>query len=770
MKLPERFMDALSILVLAAIGIGLSLAAFSYARKIDVERVRAQLELRAEWRARDMERKIALGTDDIQAAASFLSVSQPNRESFRDFVASIHDDDAESYTAIAWAPLIRRDERTAFVATVRASGLADYDIRRFGEHGFEVEEDQDLYMPVLFDNTFKDQRGALGLDILGTQGPDRLWRARDTGEPQSTPAVDAPAQGGMEPAYVVLWPVYARGSVLQTVDERRAAFRGMVSGVFRFSQTLPKLIANTPDIVEAITVTFDTGTDARLVGSYDPAVGRFVFTAPAPVIQSGSVTIERTFTVLDRQWTLNFIYSPGTLRAMRSPAPWALLGLGLALTAAIVIYLARGRAQMAKVQHVVEERTADLRRTNLALCVEADERKRIQERLVQAQKMEAIGNLTGGLAHDFNNLLSVIIGNLDLVRPSSPDSENAVLCREAVEAALHGAELTRSLLAYARRQPLQPEQIVPNDLVAGMVRLLGRTLGEDIGISLDLTDDLWPIEVDRAQLEACILNLATNARDAMPSGGSLVIATRNARADDTYLVAHPDVAPGDYAVIEVTDSGCGMPPEIMKQIFEPFFTTKEVGKGTGLGLSMVFGFINQSGGFVTVYSERDVGTTFRLHLPRCSAVGDKNESDTVEVAHQGDGKTILVVEDNQALRRLVVRQLSGLGYHVLETRGAADAIGVIEHERVDLVFSDVVMPGEMDGLGLVRHLLLRKLDVAVLLTSGFPEKKFEDRFKHMPSSVRLLGKPYRKEQLATAVRDALAKKQRRPSGAECVAV
>jgi PAS domain S-box-containing protein len=394
----------------------------------------------------------------------------------------------------------------------------------------------------------------------------------------------------------------------------------------------------------------------------------------------------------------------------------------------------------------------------LGVDEDVTERRALEQQLLQAHKMEAIGNLTGGMAHDFNNLLGVIIGNLDMVQPSAPNSENAILVSEAMEAALHGAELTRSLLAYARRQPLQPERIVPNDLLAGLVRLLSRTLGENIRISLDLAPDLSPIEVDPSQLEACIVNLATNARDAMPSGGRLGIATMNLRADATYLAAYPDVASGDYAVLEVTDSGCGMTPHVLKQIFEPFFTTKEVGKGTGLGLSMVFGFIRQSGGFVTVYSEPGVGTTFRLHLPSCIEAGEADRGIAPEASRPAQGETILVVEDNAAMRRIVVRQLHELGYSVLEAESAADAIGMIERTRVDLVFSDVVMPGEMDGLGLARHVLTRQPDAAVLLTSGFPEKKFEDRFKGMASSVRLLGKPYRKEQLAAAVRDALGQK------------
>ena len=244
-----------------------------------------------------------------------------------------------------------------------------------------------------------------------------------------------------------------------------------------------------------------------------------------------------------------------------------------------------------------------------------------RDQLRQSQKMEAVGQLTGGLAHDFNNLLAIIIGNLDMLREiRAGDQVTDELVRDALESALRGADLTRRLLAFARRQPLQPERADINEVIGAIVRLLARTLGENITIEMSLTPNVWPVQIDRAQFEAVIANLATNARDAMPRGGALLIDTRNGRLDEAYAAAHADVTPGDYVVVEVSDSGIGMPSDVLLRIFEPFFTTKEQGKGTGLGLSMVFGFMKQSGGHISVYSEADKGTTFRLYLPRLPAL------------------------------------------------------------------------------------------------------------------------------------------------------
>jgi PAS domain S-box-containing protein len=384
------------------------------------------------------------------------------------------------------------------------------------------------------------------------------------------------------------------------------------------------------------------------------------------------------------------------------------------------------------------------------------ERNAIEQQLVHAQKMESIGNLTGGIAHDFNNLLAVVIGNLDLLKTQMPDvGETSELVEESLDAALSGAELTRRLLTFARRQPLAPQRAAPNELVGGMMKLLSRTLGEQIEISLDLGKDVGPVVVDPAQLECGIANLATNARDAMPQGGRLTIVTANRQLDEDYAAQHAEVIAGDYVMIEVTDTGTGMPPDVLERIFEPFYTTKERGKGTGLGLSMVFGFIKQSQGHISVYSEPGLGTTFRLFLPRADGDAAAAPGDLAKDMPLGANETILVVEDNVALRRVVVRQLGELGYRVLEADDALGAIDALKMSAVDLVFTDVIMPGGMDGYALARRVMSDWPSVKLLLTSGFPETSMNDHAAPDTCDIRLLSKPYRKEDLAHALRAVL---------------
>jgi PAS domain S-box-containing protein len=383
-------------------------------------------------------------------------------------------------------------------------------------------------------------------------------------------------------------------------------------------------------------------------------------------------------------------------------------------------------------------------------------RKATEKKLFEAQKMEALGILSGGMAHDINNMLGVIIGNLDMVRPMLGVQGGAEeLVGEALAASVSGAELMRRVLAFARHQPLQPERVEVNAVVSGMAKLLRRTLGEDIKISLHLESDVWPVTTDSAQLEASLANLATNARDAMPGGGRLTITTRNCHLDADYAARHPDVVAGDYAMIEVSDNGNGVPADMLGRIFEPFFTTKDRGNGTGLGLSMVFGFMKQSGGHVTVDSKEGAGATFSLYLPR--SVGNENAqaqpAPPSPPAPLGGGETILVVEDNFAMRNLVLRQLESLGYGVLAAESAAAALAVLSIEKPDLLFTDVVMPGGMDGVELARAAMARAPSLKVLVTSGYPEMNL-DSHGHAVNGLRLLSKPYRKDDLARALRQA----------------
>lgn len=394
------------------------------------------------------------------------------------------------------------------------------------------------------------------------------------------------------------------------------------------------------------------------------------------------------------------------------------------------------------------------------------ERKAAEEKLLQSQKMEAVGQLTGGIAHDFNNLLAVILGNLELLeREIAGDARLTRRVSRATDAARRGAELTSRLLAFSRRQMLQPEVIDLNQNVLGMKDLLRRTLGESIVIETHPAAGLWPAKVDPYQLENAILNLAINARDAMPDGGKLTIETANVYLDEAYVARITDTEPGDHVMVAVTDTGAGMAADVVKRVFEPFFTTKDVGKGTGLGLSMVDGFLKQSGGHATIFSEKGIGTTVKLYFPRAQEAPQDTAPDTNGGPARLTGtETILVVEDSVAVRFTVVAMLEDLGYRVLQAANGAAALALLEeHPETNLMFTDVVMPGGMTGVELAHRAQQGNPDLKVLFTSGYPDRAFA-RNGHSSKQIDLLSKPYTQKDLAQKIRQVLDTQERRAGG------
>jgi len=378
------------------------------------------------------------------------------------------------------------------------------------------------------------------------------------------------------------------------------------------------------------------------------------------------------------------------------------------------------------------------------------------EQLRQSQKMESIGQLTGGIAHDFNNMLTVITGTIDILGDAVADRPQlAAIAKLISEAADRGSELTRLLLAFARKQPLRPDDTDVNALLTGLESLLRSALGEQIEIELVLQSGIWPIFVDRGQLDSALVNLAVNARDAMPDGGKLTLETCNVVLDQEFARRMGGVEEGAYVMIAITDSGCGIPDEIRDKVFDPFFTTKEVGKGTGLGLSMVYGFIKQSGGHITLYSEIGLGTTFRIYLPRAKAEPERIAPAAPEAAAIGGHETILIVEDDALVRNYVTSQLKSLGYTTLSVANAAAALAMSD-KRVafDLLFTDIVMPGKMNGVQLADEMARRHPRLKVLYTSGYSENALIHN-NRLDSDVLLLSKPYRRNELARMVRLAL---------------
>ncbi|MGC2083519.1 MAG: response regulator [Bradyrhizobium sp.] len=411
--------------------------------------------------------------------------------------------------------------------------------------------------------------------------------------------------------------------------------------------------------------------------------------------------------------------------------------------------LLAAREQTAQqLEKLVVERTRALEEANRQLRIEMEERTRIEETLRQAQKIEAIGQLTGGVAHDFNNLLMVISGGLDMLDRQTDLDRRRRLMDGMIQAAQRGASLTRQLLAFSRRQKLRPEPVDVASQIGGMRELLDRSLRGDVHVEFDFPEGLWPVEVDPGELELVILNLAVNARDAMPNGGTILV-----RGENLPDLRDEQIA-GDYVRLSVIDNGTGMSADVLARVFEPFFTTKDVGKGSGLGLAQVHGFVAQSRGTVRVKSEIGKGTSIELYLPRSrkSPTRARHLIELNEVRtrpKKGSHGQVLVVEDDDEVAALVSEMLAQLGYEVTRAASAAAALGALADGRsVDLVFSDIMMPGGMNGVELAREIKRRRSDMPILLTSAYAEAAIHDA---EGAGVQILPKPYHIDELAAAL-------------------
>jgi len=382
----------------------------------------------------------------------------------------------------------------------------------------------------------------------------------------------------------------------------------------------------------------------------------------------------------------------------------------------------------------------------------------IEQQLRQSQKMEAVGQLTGGIAHDFNNLLSIIICNLELLLENLPaGSEDREMGDLALAAGLHGAELVKQILAFSRKQNLDPRRIEVNELVEGMRNLLARSLGEQIEIHVDLEAGLSAAVADRVQLQTALVNLATNSRDAMPRGGRLVIQTQSAMLDEAYAKQFTDLSAGEYIMVSVSDTGSGMSASTMERAFDPFFTTKPPGEGTGLGLSMVFGFVKQSGGHVRIYSEVDQGTTIRLYLPRATAAHPSAVAPVeAQKIPKAQGAHILIVEDNLDLAKSATRVLTDAGYKTTEANSAEDALTLFKNlPSIDLLFTDIILTRGKNGIELAQEILLLKPEMKVLFSSGFSEAALRVSGRALVTG-NFIAKPYRKDELLARINGILA--------------
>ena len=747
---PIRQKGWIAPLGIGVAGILLSGLAFWMAGNADDERVRTILELRSEWRARDLQAKIRLAGNAVENIAIAMTVTDTIDPAGFAQLAARATRGLHHVNALQWAPRTQRHEVAALEQRARSLGLTDYQL-------FDVTPefqrmaltDRPEYFPVLFDERPQGGRRVLGLALGKYEGrriPMEL--ARDDGAPVATlPVRPVGSPAPTELVYLLFWPVYDTVDVPADVEQRRAHLRGYAIGNFNLAVMITAALQDTPEPIETLhfTITGAHQENAAKTAAaiYSPATRRVEIGAGTTPPEQPAVRLTRDFNVFSQHWDLTFDFSDDVVASLRSSSPWVWLLAGLMTTAVLVLYLVREAGRTRAIEALVESRTAELQRTS--------------EQLHQAQKMEAIGNLTGGMAHDFNNLLSVVIGNLDLLQERvRNDREAMALSESALQASIRGAELTRQLLAFARRQPLAPSVVDLNELVIGMTRLLERILEEHIEVVLNPGEGIWPVLIDAAQLSAAIANLATNARDAMPGGGRLTIETKNAHLDADYVALNPEVAPGDYVLLEVSDTGTGMSPETLSQVFEPFFTTKEVGRGTGLGLSMVFGFVKQSRGHIKIYSELGHGTIVRLYLPR-AAQGPVLTAPVAEAKPaQPANATILVVEDDDDVRRVVTKQITELGYGVIEARNPKEALAMLRdpQTKIDLLFTDLVMPGGMNGRELAGAATAERPGLKVLYTSGYSDSSLRGDEK-LKADERFLSKPYRKQDLARTIEETL---------------
>jgi signal transduction histidine kinase/ActR/RegA family two-component response regulator len=468
--------------------------------------------------------------------------------------------------------------------------------------------------------------------------------------------------------------------------------------------------------------------------------------APAPArFADGRVTVSRAVSQGGAQ--LGVVY----LRAVTEPlmqrlSRYAVLMLLVFMAALVLIALGAAQAVLARANRELAGRAADLAEANRLLKEQIEERERAEEALRQSQKMEAIGRITGGVAHDFNNLLMVASSGLDLMdRAKDPEKRQAL--KDGVRQALdRGAGLTRHLLAFSRRTPMKSEVVDLRSHIDGMRALLDRSLREDITVERKVAADLWPVEIDPNQFELALLNLAVNARDAMPAGGRITICAENCELDQGRLK-------GDHVCLKLSDTGEGIPPSVLPHVFEPFFTTKDVGKGTGLGLSQVYGFARSSGGDVSIDNNPDGGVTVSLFIPRSQRSPDEAAAASDHRAvPAGDGRRVLLVEDDDGVAVMVTQMLAELGYRTVRAATASAALAILKTTpQFDVVFSDLVMPGGMDGMGLAAEIARQRPDLPILLTTGFSEAAAAAT----ADGLRLLSKPYTIDALGAALAETL---------------
>ncbi|WP_114954572.1 CHASE domain-containing protein [Sphingosinicella terrae] len=731
MKGGWRFSLPLAALLVGLIG---TLVATLQVSQAAVGRMQARFEALAAGAVADIEGRVQGQVTLLRATAGFFNASdRVTRDEFRVFVERLRlERNYPGVLGIGYAAYEPTRERLAdTVATAQVEGSPEFRVwpaveRRGGHSAILMLEPLD-----------RRNAAALGYDMLSEatrQAAMRAAAATDSATMSGRVRLVQEIDPVKQPGFLIYVPLYRRAT------DDRPELRGWVYSPLRAYDLFRTVFAQ------------DELTNI-VVEIHDQAVApeRLLFQSGPPAQRPKHVQI-RPVEIAGRQWVVR-VSSTAAFEdelPVRTASVIALAGVAISVLLALLMLQQTQSAW--RTQREVDRRTAELREANARLVAEAEAREVAEAQLRQMQKMDAIGQLTGGIAHDFNNMLAIIIGNLDMAqrRADDPPRLRRALAH-AAEGAHKAADLTRRLLAFGRRQPLDPRAVDANALLLGMSDLLRRSIGEKVRLDLTLAPDLWAVHVDPVQLENAILNLAINGRDAMPDGGTLTIATGN-RAESGG--PGPAGSADDLVLISVRDTGVGMDEEVAARALEPFFTTKAVGRGTGLGLSQVFGFVQQSGGTLSIDSSPGAGTRIDVRLPRHNGTVQAAAVPDEAIPAARGGECVLVVEDQDQVRRVAVEALRELGYSVVEASGGAEALGQLERNPdIRLLFSDVVMP-EMDGRQLAEEARRRRPDLKIVLTTGYaPAEIFADN--DWAGWLPLLRKPFTMPRLARLIREVL---------------
>jgi signal transduction histidine kinase/CheY-like chemotaxis protein len=741
--------------------LALTVTVFFWVNRLEAARIRSAFEERADSVTREVEVNLGKALNGVAALGSLYGATpEANRHAaFTDFARSILQNN-DAIWGVSWNPRVTASERAAFEERARAAGYAGFEITdRKPDRTFVRAADRAEFVPVLHAEPDEQHGLARGYDLAVEPSRARTIRtACETGQPTATTLIPLVQRSGTEPGILIFMPVYRGEALPPSALDRCAAASGYVAGMIRVSDLIrPARDSGARGSQTAARLEIEF-LEASIADTQDPSAHVVDIDASSGGLLRHAARIEavgRVWAVVVRS-DMAYGFYTGAWR------PWVALALGMLFCALVGAFMLVVTGKTVIMERMGAERAAALSAANDKLQMEIAERQQAEAALIeneshlrQAQKMEAVGRLAGGVAHDFNNLLTAILGFstliLDQLTPNDPMRQDVEEIQKAGESA---ASLTRQLLAFSRKQLLQPQVLDLNAVVTRMESLLRRVIGEPVMLVPRLTPRLERIAADPGQLEQIIMNLAINARDAMPDGGTLTVETGNVEVDAAFRATYPGSGPGPYVMLAFADTGIGMDEETRARIFEPFFTTKKRGEGTGLGLSTVYGIVRQSEGYVSVETAPGRGTTLKIYLPAIKSASDVTPAPVAVRSARGT-ETILLVEDQTEVRAVARAALMRHGYRVLEASGGEEALGIVaRHGRdIDLLLTDVVMPA-MSGPELAAQIHQRYPDLRVLYASGYTDDAM-GRHGVLDADVAFIQKPFTPQQLLRKVRDIL---------------